>query len=325
MDQRFEDDVMQDLSGAGPAAARDDAAFEAMAAAATDGFGEEPVEDDRGEDDGGEDPDPAADLAAEDGFGEDGGEDLNLDPRFDAAGDEAQDDLDDLEVAIADALDARGPEEFFARLLGGMGRLAAPPPARGTRRQAMRNGQRGARPASREGASGRTGTRGPLTGIMRHLGRYLAEGSDEREALEDLTERSVEESLEEALPVLGGLAARAVLQPLPAGRIGAPLRRQLVASATQAARALVGRVGPEALRALPRLAESIGRTAGRRTVRPAALPQALRHTAAQVTKRPALLARLMRPARKKTHYRPGRAASRRLVVPGPVEIHILSR
>jgi len=165
---------------------------------------------------------------------------------------------------------------------------------------------------------------------MQRLGRYLAEGIDEREALDDLTELFVEEGLDEALPVLGGLAARALLQPLSAartGRIGAPLRRQLVESATQAARTLAGRAEPEALRALPRLAQSIGRTAGRRDARPAALPQALRRTAAQIASQPALLARLMRsgPKRSPTRTGLGRGAAQRLVVPGPVEIHILSR
>ena len=119
MDQRFEDDVMQDLSGEGPAVSSDEAAFAAMAAAATDGFGEEPLEDDMRED-----TDPAANLAAEDGSGEDADDDLDLDPGFDAAEGETQ---DGLEAAIAEALDAQGPEEFFARLLGSVGRLAARP------------------------------------------------------------------------------------------------------------------------------------------------------------------------------------------------------
>jgi hypothetical protein len=257
VDQRFEDDVMQDLSGEGPAVSSDEAAFAAMAAAATDGFGEEPLEGDMRED-----TDPAANVAAEDGSGEDADDDLGLDPEFDAV-----ETPDGLEAAIAETLDAQGPEEFFARLLGGVGRLAARP-ALGTRRQSARS--RGARPASQEGASSETGTRGSLTGVMRRLGRYLAEDIDEREALDDLTELFVEEGLDEALPVLGGLAARTLLQPLSAGRIGAPLRRQLVETATQAARTLGERAGPEALRALPRLAQSIGRTAGRRDARPAA-------------------------------------------------------
>jgi hypothetical protein len=132
-----------------------------------------------------EDTDPAANLAAEDGSGEDADDDLDLDPGFDAAEGETQ---DDLKAAIAEALDAQGPEEFFARLLGSVGRLAARP-AHGTRRQSARGRRRGARPALQEGASSETGTRGSLTGVMRRLGRYLAEGIDEGEALDDLTWR----------------------------------------------------------------------------------------------------------------------------------------
>jgi hypothetical protein len=59
----------------------------------------------------------------------------------------------------------------------------------------MRGGRRGsgAGPASRGVVSVRTGARRSLNGLMRRLGRYLAEGIDEREALDDLTELFVEE------------------------------------------------------------------------------------------------------------------------------------
>jgi hypothetical protein len=313
VDQRFEDDVMQDLSGQGPAASGDEAAFEAMAAAATDGFGEGTLED--GSD---EHPDPAADFAGDDGFDEDSGDDRDL--GFDAAEDEM---AEGLEASIADALSTQGADEFLARILGGVARLA-PRAARETPRRPVR-GRRADRPAPRGSGSDRIRARQPLTGLLRRLGQHLAEGGEVREAFADLAELFAEEGLDEALPVLGGLTARALLEPLSAGRGTAPVRRQLVASATQAARTLVGRGGPEALRALPRLADSMARTALRRGLRPAALPQALRRTVAQVASQPALLARLARPGRRHSPIRPGRGAAQRLVVPGPVEIRILSR
>jgi hypothetical protein len=158
---------MLDLSGEGPAVSCDEAAFAAMAVAATDGFGEEPLEDDmRG------DTDPAANLAAEDGSGEDTDDDLDVDPGFHAAESETQ---DGLEAAIAEALDAHGAR----------GALRAAPRRRGPARgatgawDATAVGQwrrRGACPASQEGASGRTGTRGSLTEVMRRLGRLSRRG-----------------------------------------------------------------------------------------------------------------------------------------------------
>jgi hypothetical protein len=125
------------------------------------------------------------------------------------------------------------------------------------------------------------------------------------------------------------VVARTALRPVlrrAVGRVSRPLRRQLVRSATQAARTLVRQRGPRALRALPRVAQSVGRTAVRRGLRPTALPQAIRRTAAQVAARPALLRRLARPGASPALRRPpGRGVPRRFRLRGPVEITIVSR
>jgi hypothetical protein len=240
-----------------------------------------------------EDTDPAADLLAEDGSGEGADDDLDLDPEFGAAEGETP---EGLEAAIAEALDAQGPEEFFARLLGGVGRLAAQP-ARATRRQSARVRRRGARPASQEGASGRTGTRGSLTEVMRRLGRYLAEGIDEGEALDDLTDYSSRKVWTRPYRSWVASPHAPSCSHSPPGASGlrcagnwwkAPHRRRGPWRDVPGPRPCAPCPGSPRASAIPPGAAMCG---------PAALPQALRRTAVQVASQPALLARLMRPGR----------------------------
>jgi hypothetical protein len=169
----------------------------------------------------------------------------------------------------------------------------------------------------------------PIGLLMQQLGQYLNQGMDEYEALEDLADLFAEEDLDEALPVLARVVARTAVRPVlrrAGGQISRPVRRQLVRSATQATQTLMRRRGPQAARALPRIAQSVGRTAARRGLRPAAVPQAMRRTAAQVAARPALVRRLAQPTVSPAARRPvGRGVPQRLRLRGPVEITIISR
>ena len=140
--------------------------------------------------------------------------------------------------------------------------------------------------------------RSPLGYLMQRFGHYLNEGFDEFEALEDLADTFAEEELDEFLPVLAGLAARRLARPLvrrAAGQLTRPLRHRLVRGATQATQALLRRRGPRALRALPRIAQSVARISARRGLEPGALPAAFRQIAAQVAVHPQLARRLAQP------------------------------
>ncbi|MDH4555942.1 hypothetical protein E8F11_12295 [Pseudomonas sp. BN417] len=140
----------------------------------------------------------------------------------------------------------------------------------------------------------------PLGSLLQQLvpilQQYQAQGVDELDAFEDMADWLAEEDFDGALPVLGGLAARVLVRPVLQRAAGAgiaqPLRRQLVRSATQAARTLAQRRGPQAVRALPRLAQGVARTAQRRQTPARALPRAIRRTASQVAARPQLVRRL---------------------------------
>jgi hypothetical protein len=161
------------------------------------------------------------------------------------------------------------------------------------------------------------------------LQQYTAQGFDEMEAFEDLADWFAEEEMDEALPVLAGLAARTLVRPLvrrAAGQVGRPIARQLVRGATQAARTLIQRRGPRAVRALPRIARSVARTAVRRRLPVTALPQAVRRAAARVAAQPRLVQRLASPAARVTPVRARVGAApgsvRRWRMGGPVEITI---
>lgn len=358
MDQQFESEVMQDLAAEAPPSSADDA-FEEYDAAETEGLEEDAMEveamegDMEGLEEGSEE-----EFLSEEGFEEEFAEDMG-----DAFAEEATEDWDSLEDMMADTLDAGDTDEFFSRLLSGISQVAgvagrgagavgrvartAGRTARTAERiagQARRTAGQVGRVAGRVGrVAGRVGqvagraaqARSPLRSLLGQLlpmiRQWSQQGFDEADALEDLADLFAEEEMDEALPVLAGVAARTVVRPLlrrVAGQVSHPLRRQLVHSATQAAQTLVRRQGPQALRALPRIAQSVGRTAARRRLRPAALPQAVRRTAAQVAARPSLVRRLAQPTASPAPTRQlpvGRGATRRFRLSGPVEIHIISR
>jgi hypothetical protein len=180
--------------------------------------------------------------------------------------DESGDAWDAFEEAAADALDAEDSDEFFRRIMSGLSQVAggvggaASRVRRVAQTTARRAGQ--AQRITRRAARARS----PVGYLVQRLGQYLNEGFDEFDALEDLADLYAEEELDEALPVLAGVAARALVRPLvrrATGQIGLGVRRQIVRSAGQAARTLARRVGPHSVRALPQIVRSIGRSAAR--------------------------------------------------------------
>jgi len=331
MDQRFEGEMMQDLAAETPAAFSEES-LDGMEGAEEESFaGEDALEEmeayDEGEDE--------ALAMEEEGFEADLGEEFE---EFGAA--EDVDAWDALEDAMADALDAEDTDEFFRRSLGALSRVAGVVGrGAGTVGRVVRTVGQAAQTAGRVARrtrriAGRAAqARSPVGYLMQQLGQYLNQGFDEYDALEDLANLFAEEEMDEALPVLAGVAARTALRPMlrrTAGQVSRPLRRQLVLSTTQAAQTLVRRRGPQAVRALPRIARSVGRTAVRRGLRPAALPQAVRRAAVQVAARPALVQRLAQPlaqppARTAMRRPLGRGIPRRFRLRGPVEITIVSR
>jgi hypothetical protein len=133
------------------------------------------------------------------------------------------------------------------------------------------------------------------------------ESASEEEALEAMAEYAARNP--SLLPVVSAIATRTLVR-----RAGPTLppaaRRAAVRTVTQAARTLVNRQGPAAIRALPRVVRSVRRTATTRGTPPSVRPRVALNTARRVAASPRLARRLSRPLPR------GRARIRQAVAGG---------
>lgn len=125
------------------------------------------------------------------------------------------------------------------------------------------------------------------------LGKLKAEGASTEDALEAVAEIAVRDR--RAVPVVAGLAARTLVKNRGA-QMSPAQRRGAINNATRAAKTLINRGGPQAIRALPRVAKSVRRATAAKGTPPAVRAQVLQRTAAKVAQKPALLQRLSRPS-----------------------------
>jgi hypothetical protein len=156
---------------------------------------------------------------------------------------------------------------------------------------------------------------GRVAGVV---GRLRADEMDEFEALDEVLDLAEEDdAIDAAAPVIAGLTIRRVMPGI--ARQPRTVRRQLVRSVSQATRAVAQRQGPHAARAIPRIVQSVQRTAQRRGLSPRAVPQAVRRTVARVARSPQTIRRLARTT-------PGRAlrtgGGRSFSLRGPVRVII---
>jgi hypothetical protein len=123
----------------------------------------------------------------------------------------------------------------------------------------------------------------------------MADEASEDEALDAFAELAVRNKA--ARPVVAGLVARKVLGP-KAAHMPPAMRKQAVHIIHNAAKQLVRAGGPTAIRALPRLARSVKRTAVARRTPPSARARVLANTAKRVVHRnPRLRRQLTKPSR----------------------------
>lgn len=339
MDQQFESDIVHDLMADSPTVSADEA-FEEESyddSFEGDGYEDEGMEEDAMMDEMDQYDEDTETYADEAYFGEKEFEDDFEEELEDEFAGEEMDVMVATEEAVADALDAEDSDEFLRRLISGI-RVVADQVGRVARGvQDVAGGIAGAgAQRGRRGGKHRTGGamgRGSLQLLLPILQQHAAQGANEMSLFEDMADWFEQENPDEALPILAGVAARAALRPLSQGS-GAiaeqAVRRQILRGATQAARNLVSRQGPQAVRALRPIATSVGRVAVRKGIEPAALPGAIRQAAARVAAEPALARRLSQPAmRTDRSVVPrsrlsisGGGVPRRFVVNGPVEIII---
>lgn len=255
------------------------------------------------------------------------------------------------EEEVADALDAADDDEFFGRLLGGLGRAAGvlsrglggaagvAGRARGLARQAGRVAGRvgqvagavspaamaAARLAGMLGAPGAASALGQVgrvaqgvgraagharglagsfgqaaggaQGLFGQLSQLLSQSQGSDDAFDAVADLYLEDGIDEALPAAVGLAARAAARGLGfrnVGQLSMASRRALVRGVAAAARELVRSRGPQAVRALPRLARSATRVAQRQVPTPQRAVQVVRRGLPQAARRVARSPRMVR-------------------------------
>jgi hypothetical protein len=231
-------------------------------------------------------------------------------------------DSEAFEDAIADALDAGDSDEFLRRI-----RRIAGAAARGAQRIG-----RGVGAAARTIAPIARLIPLPqaqaIARVANVLGRTLADGADESEALEDLFDYAETEDVDAAAPVIAGLALR---QRMP-GLARAPrnVRRQVVRGVTQATRTLTGRQGPAAARVVPALVQRVQRGVQRRAIPPRQAGAAVQRIAQRIARNPRAIQNLAQRARGIVGRAPRGACphcrrSRSFTLRGPVQLTIRSR
>jgi hypothetical protein len=145
-------------------------------------------------------------------------------------------------------------------------------------------------------------TAGGAQNLFGQLSQLLGQGFDDLDAFDAAADLYVEDGIDEALPAVVGLAARAAARGLGfrnVAQLSLTARRALIRGIAAAARELVRRRGPRAVRALPALARAATRVAQRRGATPQQATQALRRglprAAQRVAQTPPVLNRLARP------------------------------
>lgn len=270
-------------------------------------------------------------------------------------GEEFADGVDDtavwnaFEEEVADGLEAAEADEFFARLVGALGRAGGVVGRRADRAAgaASTTAQAAARLAAMLGqqapvvATTRSGRSTP--GAIAALSRLFGQGFDELDGFDLMADLFADDGIDAALPAAVGLAARVAARTLgsaAAQPLAGNAARAVVRGVGAATRELVRERGPHAVRALPRLVQAVARAAQRLAATPerAALVvrQRLPVAARGVVRDPRLMQRLEQPAtgtrpRRTRHppvasgspaARPGRV--RTYNIPGPITLTMVA-
>ncbi|KWB54167.1 hypothetical protein [Burkholderia ubonensis] len=217
---------------------------------------------------------------------------------------------DDVAGRIGSVADAVSPA---AVALARLARVAGAPAAAdmlGHAGQVARRVGRAARRTRRAaGALGQAA--GGVQGLFGQISQLLSRSAGADEAFDALADLYVDDGVDEALPPMIGLAARAAIRGLGfrnAAQLSAAARRALVRGVAAAARELARSRSPHAVRALPRLTHAAAAAAQRRLPTPQQAVRLVRRELPRAARQLAQNPRLIRSAVQ-------RGASRPLVCP----------
>jgi hypothetical protein len=185
--------------------------------------------------------------------------------------------MDELEDAVAEALDADDADEFFGKLFSG-----------------LRNVAKKIAPVVSQIAPllpiPGAGLIGKAADIVSQVAADEADELDAFDAMIDIADEA--DSFDAAAPVAAALAIRKAVPH--AARLPHPQRKQLVKAASVATRHIARRHGPVAVAAVPAIVRHARRVAVQRGVPAHQLPQLVRRTAAKVARSPQLVRRFAR-------------------------------
>ena len=215
----------------------------------------------------------------------DGYDELELDEldELDDGGDEDPG-MDEMEDAVADALDSEDFDEFWGKI-GGFLKKAA---------RGVGSVARVVAPIANMIPIPQAQMIGKVAGV---LGNVLADEGDEMDALEDLADLGDEDeaAVHVAAPVIAGLAIRQGLKH-HAARIAPAQKRNLVRAVTTATRQISRAHGAKAVVAVPGIVRHARTIAMRRGLPASALPQLVKRVAAKAVRSPTALRKLHRTA-----------------------------
>lgn len=154
------------------------------------------------------------------------------------------------------------------------------------------------------------------------ISRLPAEGASEEEGLDAMAEAAVKDR--RARPLVVGIAARTLVKRKGA-QMSRTQRKRVVRTMNKAAKTLVRKRGPKAIRALAKITKSVKRTTAAKGTPTTVAPKIVLRTAAKVARSPALTRRLCKPSRRGRRFikRPTmRRAIRSYMMSGPTRITI---
>ncbi|NUY33899.1 hypothetical protein F0160_25835 [Paraburkholderia sp. JPY303] len=183
---------------------------------------------------------------------------------------------------------------------------------------------------------------GGAQGVFGQISQLLRQSSSADEAFDALADLYLEDGVDAALPAVIGLAARAAARGLGLhniSRLSQGARRALVRGVAAAARELTRSRGPQAVRALPRLAQSAAQVAQHQATTPQRAARLVRRGLPQAARRlaqnPSMIRRLAQPGGPRPLARPtdlGRGIctasigrGRTFHIAGPATLTIMSR
>ena len=155
--------------------------------------------------------------------------------------------------------------------------------------------------------------------VARLAGRLRAEGASEDEVLEAVAEIATKDK--RALPIIAGLTAQTILKG-KGQSMSLRARKKVVKDMKKAAKILIHKRGPKAIRALPKIVKSVKRSTANKGTPSIVKTKIVKNTAIKVAKSPTLTRKLAKPSVKAKIAAKKVAKARSYTIAGPAKITV---